>query len=273
MLYRLITVLIGSFVIVFLGLFCLVRFLERTSFFFPSKFIDYTPDQIGLVYEDLYLTTLDGVKMNAWLVKSTPKAATLIFAHGNAGNIGDRLMKIKFWHDLGLNILIFDYRGYGQSQGIPTEKGVYLDAQAAYDYVQNRLDTDHHRIIGYGESLGGAVMIDLATQRKLAGLIIESSFTSAGDMAQRYYPLLPSFMMGIKFDSLSKIRNITIPKLFLHSPEDQTVPLPMGQKLYGAARPPKNFLLIHGGHNDITFITDSKIKDSVKNFLQTHSWL
>jgi len=265
--------LASSVLIVFVGLFVLVKYLEHTAVFFPSRSMNSTPAQAGMPYEDVYLITSDGIKINAWLVKSSPSASTILFAHGNAGTISDRVMKLKFFHDLGLNVLVFDYRGYGKSQGRPTEKGIYLDAQAVYDYLQSRPDIDHGRIIGYGASLGGVVVVDLATRRKLAALMIESSITSAKDMAQRLYPFLPSFLMGIKFDSLSKIKNIDTPKLFLHSPEDQTVPLSMGQKLYEAASNPKSFLFIHGGHNDGALISDGKVRDGFKKFLQTYSLL
>ncbi|MBI3602435.1 MAG: alpha/beta hydrolase [Candidatus Omnitrophica bacterium] len=265
--------LAGIVFIVFVGLFVLVKYLEHTAVFFPSKSMDSTPAQAGMPYEDLYLTTSDGVKINAWLIKSSPQAATILFAHGNAGTMSDRVMKIKFFHDLGLNVLVFDYRGYGKSQGYPTEKGVYLDAVAVYDYLQSRPDIDHQRIIGYGASLGGVVAVDLATRRKLAALMIESSITSAKDMSQRLYPFLPSFLMSIKFDSMSKIKNIDVPKLFLHSPEDQIVPLSMGQKLYEAARGPKSFLFTYGGHNDGFLINDRRVRNGFKKFLQTYSLL
>ncbi|MEI7997883.1 MAG: alpha/beta hydrolase [Candidatus Omnitrophota bacterium] len=265
------TALISAFLILFVGLFCLIKFLERTAVFFPGKYIDSTPSHAGLSFEDLYLTTVDHIKINAWFVKASSDASTIIFAHGNAGTMSDRVMRIKFLHDLGFNVLIFDYRGYGRSQGEPTEKGIYLDAQAAYDYLQTRMDINHERIIAYGASLGGVVMIDLATQKRFAALVVESSFTSAADMALRYYPLLPSFMLSIKLDSLSKINKITIPKLFLHSAEDQTVPFSMGQKLYTKAANPKSFLLIHGGHNDGALMSDTKAKESFLKFFKEYS--
>ena len=270
---RLMMALVGAFSILLMSVFFLVKFLENTSVFFPGKGISITPKQMGLSYEDLYLTTSDGIKINAWLVKSSNQASTIIFAHGNAGTMGERLMKIKFWHDLGLNILIFDYRGYGRSQGHPTESGIYLDAQAAYDYLQTRSDIDHNRIIAYGASLGGTVMVDLAAKRKLAALMVESSLTSAKDMAHRIYPFLPSFMMSIKFDSFSKIDKITVPKLFLHSKEDHTVPFSMGQALYEKAASPKKFLLIYGGHNDGGSIHDPRVYEGLTSFLREFSLL
>ncbi len=273
MLPRFMPGLLIIFSVVFVGLFLLIRFLEGTSVFYPSRNIDSTPASAGMKYEDLFLKTTDGLTINAWLVKSSPTAPIVIFAHGNAGTMGQRVMKVKFFHDLGFNIVIFDYRGYGRSSGSPSEGGVYLDAQAVYDYLQGRDDMDHSRIIAYGASLGGAVMSELAMRRKVAGLIIESSFTCARDMARRIYPGLPTFMMSIKFDLISKMDKITAPKVFLHSQEDQTVPYSMGQALYNRAKEPKIFITTHGGHNEGALVSDPKIKEQLLVFLQKHSLL
>lgn len=254
----------------FVAIFLLVKHLERTAVFFPGKVISTTPAHAGLSYEDLYIKTSDGIKINAWLVKAG-NAPTIIFAHGNAGTMSERVMKVKFFHDLGLNVLIFDYRGYGKSQGHPTEEGVYQDAQAVYDYLQTRTDIDRSRIIAYGASLGGVVAIDLASKRKLAGLVVESSITSAHDMARRLYPSLPSWMMSVKFDSLSKVGKITVPKLFLYSRQDEVVPFSMGHKLYEVAANPKSFIEISGGHNDGVFITDPSVREEFRKFLETYS--
>jgi fermentation-respiration switch protein FrsA (DUF1100 family) len=272
MLPRMMTGLFCFALIVLAALFLLVKYLEHTSVFYPGHTIITNPSQVGLKYEDLYLRTSDGIKINAWFAKYSDSASTIIFAHGNAGTMGERIMKMKFWHDVGLNVVFFDYRGYGHSEGNPTEQGVYLDAQAVYDYLQSRPDIDHNRIIAYGASLGGVVMIDLASKRKLAALIVESSITSAKDMAHRLYPMIPSFFMSIKFDSLSKISRISCPKLFLHSREDHTVPFSMGQKLYDTALVPKEFLVIYGGHNDGGFM-DPQVQKGFIKFLQTYSLL
>jgi fermentation-respiration switch protein FrsA (DUF1100 family) len=270
---RLMITLACIFIVLLVGLFLLIKYLEHTSVFFPSPLIQSTPDQIGLTYEDLYITTVDGVKINAWLAKSSPEAATIMFAHGNAGTMGERVMRMKFFHDLGLNVCMFDYRGYARSQGKPSEQGIYLDAQSIYDYLKTRPDINPDKLIAYGSSLGGVVMVDLASKRKVAALVVESSFTSAKDMAHRLYPLLPAWMMSIKFDSLSKISKIDAPKLFLHSKDDHTVPYAMGQKLYAAARDPKAFIDIYGGHNDGGFLKDPRVLNDFKNFLKGQSLL
>lgn len=249
------------------GLLVLVRYLERNGVFFPGRDMMLDPSRAGLEFEDLYLTTADGVRINAWFVPHLRAHATLIFAHGNAGTMSDRIIKVKFFHDLGLNVLIFDYRGYGRSQGKPSEKGLYLDAQAAYDHLKSRGGADKNRIIAYGASLGGPVVVDLACHRPLAALVVDSSITSAKDMAGILYPYLPSFLLSLKFDSISKVKHLNMPKLFMHSPDDHVVPFSMGSRLFEAAPAPKEFLRTSGGHNDVSIVSDPKAGAAFKKFL------
>ena len=255
-----------------------VRYIESKSIFYPVRSITATPAALGLAFEDVFIKTQDNVTINAWLVKSSSRReptgtqrGTLIFCHGNAGNIGDRLEKILLFHQMGLNILIIDYRGYGKSQGQPSEAGIYKDAVAAYDYLLTRQDIDRSRIIGYGESLGGAVAVDLGTKRNLAALIIDSSFTNAADMAKTIYPFIPSFLLGTKLDSAAKVRAVTIPKLFIHSRADEIVPFRLGERLYQAAAQPKEFLELSGGHNDTPVDAQEKMAREIVTFLRRHN--
>ncbi|MBI3617970.1 MAG: alpha/beta hydrolase [Candidatus Omnitrophica bacterium] len=250
-----------------------VRYLESRSVFYPARSIAATPAALGLAFEDVFIKTEDNVTINAWLIKSSTQRGTLIFCHGNAGNIGDRLEKILLFHQMGLNVLIIDYRGYGESQGRPSEAGIYKDAVAAYDYLLTRQDIDRSRIIGYGESLGGAVAVDLGTKRNLAALIIDSSFTNAADMAKTIYPFIPSFLLGTKLDSVSKVRAVTIPKIFIHSRADEIVPFRLGERLYQAAAQPKEFLELPGGggHNDTPVDAREKMAREIVTFLRRHN--
>jgi uncharacterized protein len=232
------------------GFFALVRHLESAGVFFPSREVTVDPSDLGLAWEDVYFKAKANGLLNGWFLKNPKARSTLLYAHGNAGNIGDRISKIKFFYDLGLNVFIFDYRGYGRSQGRPTEAGLYWDAQGAYDYLQSRGDVNMAKIILYGVSLGGAVVIDLALVRKAVLLVVESSFTSARDMARIHYPFIPFFIIRLKFNSIDKVKHVNVPKLFMHSPEDEVVPFWVGEKLFKAASAPKQFLKIHGGHND-----------------------
>ena len=176
--------------IVVLAVFACTRWIESHSVFYPSHDIQKTPKDVGISYEEVSIPTADGIRLNAWFVRGSPVSrAVVIYCHGNAGNIGNRIYRLKAFHDLGLNILLFDYRGFGKSTGRPSEQGVYKDAVTVYDYLANRPDVDRHYIAAYGKSLGGAVAIDLATKRSLVGLVIDSSFSSARDMAKRIYPV------------------------------------------------------------------------------------
>jgi fermentation-respiration switch protein FrsA (DUF1100 family) len=150
-------------------------------------------DQFGIEYEDVFFKTKDNKTINGWLVKVSDDAATILFSHGNAGNISNRIGKIAIFKNMGLNVFVFDYRGYGNSEGMPSEKGIYLDALGAYDYLKERSDIRGDKIIAYGASLGGAVAVELATKRSVAALIVDSSFSSAADMAKKILPIVPSF--------------------------------------------------------------------------------
>ncbi|MBN1870191.1 MAG: alpha/beta hydrolase [Candidatus Omnitrophica bacterium] len=245
-----------------------IRYLERKSVFFPSRPLLATPGELGLPFEDVFIQTKDHIKIHGWLIKAPAASSTLIFLHGNAGNIGDRLGKIGLFHRMGLNILIIDYRGYGNSEGYPTERGVYKDALAAYDYLRAREDLKGQKVIGYGSSLGGAVAVDLAAKRPLTCLIVDSTFSSAVDIAKIIYPFVPAFLIGTKLDSQTKIKDVMIPKLFIHSVEDTMVPIALGKKLYDAAPGPKAFIEIRGDHNDGYIYDEDKVRDGIRQFLK-----
>jgi hypothetical protein len=236
--------------------FFLVRYLESAGVFFPRREMALSPAMIDLPWEDLYFEAEDKVILNGWFFKNPKAKSTLLFAHGNAGNMADRLLKIKTFYDLGLNVFIFDYRGYGNSKGRPSEEGIYLDALAAYDHLRSRADLGEQNIILYGASLGGAVVIDLATRRNAALLVVESSISNARDMARIFYPFVPFFFLSLKFDSINKVRQLKVPKFFIHSSDDKVVPFWVGQKLFEAALGPKEFLKTCGGHNDGSITAD-----------------
>jgi fermentation-respiration switch protein FrsA (DUF1100 family) len=172
---------------------------------------------------------------------------TILWCHGNAGNIGDRLDLLKLLHDrLDVNIFIFDYRGYGKSQGRPTEDGTYRDAHGAMDYLRARPDIEGDRIVVFGQSLGGAIAVDLACRNKFMGLILEATFTSLVDIFE-----MPPKDFPVKYDSYSKIKRVKVPLLMLHGDKDDVVPFESGYTLFKAAHEPKKFCAIKGGmHND-----------------------
>jgi len=246
--------------------FVFLRYFERSSIFYPGKVIEFLPQEVGLDFEDVFFRTSDNLKLNGWFVPCAGAKFTLLFCHGNAGNISHRLEKIKFFQRLGCNVFIFDYRGYGLSQGSPSEKGLYLDTQAAYAYLLSR-PVQENQIIGYGESLGSAAIIDLAQRHQLAALIIEGAFSSAKDMSKNIYPFLPYWIFSVRFDSQTKIKSIVAPKIIIHSLNDEIVPYALARRLYEAAALPKEFLQIRGGHNSCFYDSEPLLKEKIADFL------
>jgi fermentation-respiration switch protein FrsA (DUF1100 family) len=248
-------------------LFGYVKYIENKGIFYPVKEVEFDPSYIRLAFEDVYISTKDGFKINGWFIPSSNASYTILFCHGNAGNIGHRLDKINLLHGIGLNIFILDYRGYGRSQGKPSENGFYLDAQAAYDYLVNNRKIDPKKIILYGESIGTAVAIDLAAKVEVKAFIVEGAFSSGKDMAKRIYPFLPPLIFSNRFDSSAKIKKISAEKLFIHSREDEIVPLALAMKLYSFADAPKQFIEIYGGHNTAFLDAKEKYIFSIKSFI------
>lgn len=244
-----------------------LRYIERRSLFFPMKEIEFFPSSIGLGYEDIFFRASDSIDINGWFISRPNARYTVIFCHGNAGNISHRLEKLKFFYELGCSIFIFDYRGYGKSKGMPSEKGLYLDVQGAYHYLLLR-NIKPEQIIGYGESLGGAVIIDLARKNKLRGLIVDSTVSNAKDMVKIIYPFLPYQVFSSRWDSINKIKLISVPKLVIHSINDEIVPYKLGRKLFESAPEPKEFLQIQGGHNSCFFESEAILKEKIANFLK-----
>jgi len=232
------------------------------------KEMEYNPQAYGLTYEDIFFKATDGITLHGWLVPSTNSRGTVLFCHGNAGNLSHRLDKVKFFHDKGYDVFVFDYRGYGKSKGSPFEEGLYRDVEGAYGVLISR-GVPAEKIIGYGESLGGAVIIDLACRFPLGALIVDSTFNSARDMATRIYPFLPPWIFASRFDSENKMRACTIPKLFIHSSNDEVVPFLLGKKLFDGAAGPKEFLEIRGAHNSNFFESEGLLKEKVTEFMRT----
>ncbi len=251
-------------------LFFIIRFFEQKSLYYPFSAVEITPKDIGLDYEDVHIATKDGVDIHGWFIPAKEPEGALLFSHGNGGNISHRLEKLQMLHELNLDILIYDYRGYGKSRGKPSEQGLYLDAQVTLDYLihEKRYEPDH--IIAYGESLGGAVAIQLAAGTELGGLIIEGSFSSIKDIARHYFPYIPSFIYKTRFDSVRKIRDIPVPKLIVHSIDDEVIPFKYGVALFEAAAEPKKFVILKGGHNDAFLVSRDLYLPEIQAFTSAH---
>lgn len=268
---RMLLLIIGGLVIGYLLLIAYVYAKQGSMLYFPTKEIEATPHNIGLEYQELTLHTKDGLDISAWYIPADNARGFLLFCHGNAGNISHRLDSIRIFHDLGLGVLIFDYRGYGKSRGSPDEEGTYLDAEAAWDYLVNILHVKPEKIVLFGRSLGSAVAAEVALRKQASALIIESGFTSVPDLGSKFFPHLPvRFLSRYRYESISKVGRIKIPKLFIHSPEDEIVPYEQGVKLFERACEPKEFLRITGGHNDGFLLSGKEYADGLKTFLSRY---
>jgi len=265
---RLIVIAIAAYAAV-----CLcVGMLQTKLIYFPSQEYDWTPADVALIFEDLTLITRDGVAIAAWYIPHPEAKGTILFCHGNAGNMSHRVGDAKVLHDLGYNFLIFDYRGFGRSAGSPDEAGTYLDAQAAWDYLTKTRGEDPQRVILFGRSLGGAVAIHLASGLADGGpaaLVVESTFTSLVDVARLHYPFLPvNWLLTNRYNSISRIGRVFCPKLFIHGTDDELIPIEIGRRLFDAAPQPKLFMETPGGHNSSGFTYTSEYTDRFAEFLE-----
>lgn len=250
-------------------MFLAIRILEKISVFFPSKEILQTPASVRLDFEDVFIT--DGqaaIRIHGWWIPRMGADKTVLFLHGNAGNIGDRLDKAQLFHELGVNVLMIDYRGFGRSEGKPTEAGMYRDSQLALNFLYDDKGIPSQDVVVYGDSLGGVAATYVAAHNEVGGLVVDSSFTHSRDMARYMYPWVPSFLVRKMLDSLERIVQVDEPKLFFHSPEDRTVPFALGRKLFDAAAQPKTFIETRGGHNDAHLHSDDLYRDALSRFLE-----
>jgi len=238
---------------------------------FPERALSASPNDIGLDYEDVSLATRDDEVLHGWYVPAKTPAGVVLFFHGNAGNISHRLDSIEIFHELDLDVLIIDYRGYGQSSGKASEQGTYLDAQTAWDYLVNKRGIAPGKIVIFGRSLGAAVASWLAVRTTPGLVILESCFTSGVDMASRLYPFLPvRLITRLKYPVKEYVKHISSPLLVVHSPQDEIIPFDMGQSIYTAAMEPKEMLVISGDHNGGFLLNRNRYRDVIGKFLDRH---
>ena len=217
----------------------------------PTRQQVATPLNVGLDYRPVTLIAEDGIKLDGWFLPVEAPRATLLFFHGNAGNISHRLESLDFFHSLGLAVFILDYRGYGRSEGSPSEVGTYKDAEAAWRYLTETRGLSPSEILLFGRSLGGAMAAYLASRHKAMGLVLESTFTSVPALAAEHYPWVPvRWLIRYHYPTLERLPGLRMPLWIVHSNEDEIVPFSHGQALYEAAGEPKRLLEIRGGHND-----------------------
>jgi fermentation-respiration switch protein FrsA (DUF1100 family) len=246
----------------------LMYLLQPRMLFFPSRVLDATPADWGLDYEDLTIRTDDGVALNGWFIPREGARRVVLFLHGNAGNISHRRDSVQIFHALGLHVLIIDYRGYGRSGGAPDEAGLYRDAAAAWGYLTRDRGFDAAQVLIFGRSLGGAVAAHLAAEVKAGGVILESSFSSARDVAHRVFPLLSRLVvLRYRFDAAGDIARARSPVMVLHSPDDEIMPFELGRRLYEAAPEPRRFVTLRGDHNGGFIVSRPAYDEALADFV------
>ncbi len=237
----------------------------------PSRDLIATPGSVGLSYEPVELSTEDGLTLYGWFIPAHPARGVLLFFHGNAGNISHRLDSLKTFNDLGFATLIFDYRGFGRSQGKPSESGTYRDAEAAWRFVTEKRRVPAQDIVIFGRSLGASIAAHLAAQHKPRGLILESAFTSVPDLAASLYPFLPArWMSRFHYNTREYLKSISCPVLIVHSRHDEIIPFEHGRQLFALANEPKQFLELRGGHNDGFMVSAPTYLKGLDTFLSAH---
>ena len=236
--------------------------------FYPEPGVDLRPQQLGIAGEDVRILTEDGVRIHAFLLPNPGVTRAILFLHGNAGNASHRLPNAAALMQLGCQVLLLDYRGYGLSEGRPDEAGVYADARAGLAYLVERVGIPERRTLVFGRSLGGAVAVDLVQDREIAGLILESTFPSVAAMAQSLFGAPFAWLARGRFDSERKIARLRAPLLFFHGDRDEIVDIELGRRLFRAAPEPKAFETIHGaGHNDTIQVGGSAYFERIRRFL------
>ena len=264
--------LVAVTVAVVYAVICLAVYLFQAKLvYFPERQIEATPKQIRLEYEPVTLQTEDGIKLSAWFVPAQPARGAVLFCHGNAVNISHLLDSIEIFHRLRLSTLVFDYRGYGQSEGAPSEEGTYRDAEAAWRYLVEQRGIAPNQIVISGRSLGGSVAAWLGNRHPSAALIIESSFTSIADIGAATYRYLPVRLLSrFEYNTAESLRKVRSPVLIIHSRKDELIPYSHGMELFRSAHDPKAFLEITGDHNSGFLTSGALYEEGIQKFLDKY---
>ena len=268
-LLRILALLLGVLALSFLS-GCWNWFVEK-QVFFPDKTIVQTPADYDLPFEDIWFTCSDSVRLHGWLIPASPSNHILLFCHGNAGNISHRLDNVRLLNQRGISVFIFDYRGYGRSDGSISEKGFYLDSEAAYEVASKWAEKHKAKLIVFGRSLGGIAATRLGATKGCDGLILESTFTNMGAMARAHYPLpFAESLLKDRLNAVGEIDQVRAPILFFHGDKDRIVPIRLGRGLFEVAPNPKEFVVIPGaGHNDTYFVGGEDYFKKIENFFNS----
>jgi fermentation-respiration switch protein FrsA (DUF1100 family) len=262
--------LLGVSVAAYLGICLLAYLFQRNLLYFPIRWSEAEARRANPGFEEVRIVTSDGEKLHAWIqfVESSPW--TVVIFHGNAGNLSYHQATLLPFRKLGLQAILFDYRGYGLSSGHPTEKGLMLDGEAVTDYVGKTLGVSRERIVYFGQSLGSGVAALLAAKRPPARLILESAYPSLSQVASLHYPFLPSgLLLRDRFESTAAVRGLSCPILFLHPALDEIIPVSLGRALFETAHEPKKFVELPGAHhNDVFDVAMAEQVEAIGDFLQ-----
>ncbi len=260
--------------VIYVALALVIFLFQSRLIFLPhvaGRDVVETPARMGLEYSEVELTTADGERLHGWWLPHEQPRATLLFQHGNAGNISHRLDSLRIFHELGLNVFIYDYRGYGRSTGSPSEEGLYADARAAWQWLTEEQGIAGREVVLFGRSMGGAVAAKLATEVEAGGLIVESSFSSVPDIASELYWWLPvRWLARIKFPTLDLVAAADEPLLVVHSPDDEIIPFQHGQRIFDAAEGPRTLLELQGDHNTGFIRSEAIYREGLDRFIGEH---
>ena len=263
---------LAALLIAYAAILISARIFEKRLIFFPNVpgRLDGDWNPRGLPVEEKWLTTADGVRLHSWWIPNPDAKFTFLAFHGNASNIAARADAYRFLFGIPANVLAVEYRGYGRSQGSPSENGLYLDAQAAYDFALGTLGIPRERIVSFGQSLGTAVAVDLATRRPVAGLILEAPFPSTHAVARHVYPFVPGIglVAKSKFDTAGKLGKIHAPLLVVHCIHDPVIAYVLGEEVFRIAPEPKTFLPIDAScHEEASILAPERYRQQLWTFL------
>ena len=257
---------------IYLLLLGLMYIFQNSLLFMPSSGMVQTPESVGVEAEDFWAETDDGVRIHGWYFPNEEAEFVIVLSHGNAGNISYRIDIARTLLNTGAAVLMYDYRGYGQSEGSPSEKGLYKDIEAVIEGLKNQKGYAENRIVMYGRSLGGAVAAYGASEYNLGGLVLDSSFKNLRAMVRDVYPFVPSRLAKYEFPTETYIQHErNYPVMVLHSPNDEIVGFHHGEFLYNLLDEPKRFVELRGGHNDNFFVSRELIEENWKWYLDVIS--
>ncbi len=246
--------------------------LDQLFVYHPERWIDRDWRALSrLPLEDVWFPAADGARLFGWYVEASGTNAVVLWCHGNGGNIIHRLDNLRYLHQLGFSVFLFDYRGYGRSHSLlPSESGLYQDVLGAYDYVTRKRLVRPERLVLFGRSLGAAVAGELAAQKPAAGLVLESPFPSVEAVARHYYRGYPvHWLLGAEYRLIDRVPHLSLPKLVMHGDRDHIIPIQLGRQVFDAAKPPKDWYVIHGAdHNDTYLVGGSAYFRRLADFIR-----